>query len=135
MLMNITGSGEPFTFLDIEALAGGSIDMAGVTTIAVPGAGAGNARGIRLLADGIDSLIRSFNTDSVRQPGEQSVISDRSSRQQHDRLRRRRDVYRCPDYGDRNRYARLHFRRFAQQYNPVWHGHVASQHHQHGRCR
>ena len=56
-LTEISGSGQAFTFLDIRASDGGSIDLGELEQIAGPSGGSGNPRGVRVYAEGEDSVI------------------------------------------------------------------------------
>jgi len=56
-LTAITGSTQSFTYLNVEALAGGQVDLAGLGTITGPAGGTSNQRGIHVLADGAGSMI------------------------------------------------------------------------------
>jgi hypothetical protein len=56
-LTSITGSTQAFSYLNVEALAGGRVDLASLGTITGPAGGSGNLHGVRLLADGFDSTI------------------------------------------------------------------------------
>ena len=72
-LTELTGSGQPFSSLFVEALGGGEIDLSGVTQITGPGGGSDNNRGIQVIADGADSEINLSNLNSFTNNASSSI--------------------------------------------------------------
>ena len=56
-LNSLEGSSQPFSYLFVEALEGGFIDLSGTTEITGPAGGSGNRRGIQIEADGLNSQV------------------------------------------------------------------------------